>query len=129
MRVHVVSDVHGTADELAACGGADMLICLGDMLLFLDYEDPGKGIYAELYGADYTRQYIALRTAKRFDEARELTMRLMARSGGTAAPGGLRALAEGLIRAQYKELFTALPEPAYLTYGNVDIPGLWAEYL
>lgn len=125
----MVSDVHGTADALALCGGADMLICLGDMLLFLDYEDPGKGIYAELYGADYTRQYIALRTAKRFDEARELTMRLMARVGGTSAPGGLRAVAEGLIRRQYEELFTALPEPAYLTYGNVDVPGLWAEYL
>ena len=38
MRVHVVSDVHGSADALARAGdGADMLICLGDMLLFLDY--------------------------------------------------------------------------------------------
>jgi len=37
MRVHLVSDVHGTADALAAAGdGADMLICLGDLLLFLD---------------------------------------------------------------------------------------------
>ena len=30
---------------------------------------------------------------------------------------------------QYAELFAALPEPAYLTYGNVDIPHLWAEHL
>jgi len=131
----VVSDVHGTADALARSGGADMLICLGDMLLFLDYEDPSKGIYADLYGADYTREYIALRTAKRFDEARQLTMRLMARttaaagSGANGAAGSLRTLTEGLIRRQYKELFEALPEPAYLTYGNVDIPELWAEYL
>ena len=64
VRVHVVSDVHGTADALALAGGADMLICLGDLLLFLDYADPGQGIYAELYGAEYTREYIALRTAK-----------------------------------------------------------------
>ena len=70
-----------------------MLICLGDMLLFLDYEDPSKGIYAELYGADYTREYIALRTAKRFDEARQLTMRLMARRrrGGNGRPTAPRA--------------------------------------
>ena len=24
---------------------------------------------------------------------------------------------------QYAALFAALPEPAYLTYGNVDVPG------
>jgi Icc-related predicted phosphoesterase len=122
----VVSDVHGTADALARAGGADMLICLGDLLLFLDYEDPSKGIYAELYGADYTREYIALRTAKRFDEARQLTMRLMAQT--STGSGSLRTLTDGLIRRQYKELFEALPEPAYLTYGNVDVPELWAEY-
>ena len=53
MRVHLVSDVHGTADALAQAGdGADMLICLGDMLLFLDYADHTQGIFAELYGAE-----------------------------------------------------------------------------
>jgi hypothetical protein len=31
--------------------------------------------------------------------------------------------------AQYAELFDALPVPAYLTYGNVDMPALWAEHL
>jgi len=143
VRVHVVSDVHGTADALALAGGADMLICLGDLLLFLDYEDPGQGIYAELYGAEYTREYIALRTAKRFDEARQLTARLMAERGDlanggpasqaaqaqVARPRNLRTLAEGLVRRQYKELFEALPEPAYLTYGNVDVPELWQENL
>ena len=143
MRVHVVSDVHGTADALARAGGADLLICLGDLLLFLDYDDPGQGVYAELYGEEYTRQYIALRTARRFDEARQLTRQLMATAGagtagagtggaGTAGagPGGnLRASADGIIRRQYKELFEALPEPAYLTYGNVDVPELWGEHL
>ncbi|HEY6786470.1 MAG TPA: metallophosphoesterase [Trebonia sp.] len=143
MRVHVVSDVHGTAGALALAGGADMLICLGDLLLFLDYADPGQGIYAELYGAEYTREYIALRTAKRFDEARQLTARLMAERGdlangsvsppttqpSTTPPRSLRTLTEGLIRRQYKELFEALPEPAYLTYGNVDVPELWQENL
>jgi Icc-related predicted phosphoesterase len=128
-----VSDVHGAADALARSGGADMLICLGDLLLFLDYADPGQGIYAELYGEDYTREYIALRTAKRFTEARQLTQRLMAASGagsvtGTAAVG-LRTSAEAIIRRQYKEIFDALPEPAYLTYGNVDVPEMWDRYL
>jgi Icc-related predicted phosphoesterase len=125
--------VHGTTDALAQAGGADMLICLGDLLLFLDYADPGQGIYAELYGAEYTREYIALRTAKRFDEARQLTARLMAEHGDLATPASqrrsLRTLADGLVRRQYKELFGALPEPAYLTYGNVDVPELWQENL
>ena len=45
MRVHVVSDVHGRADALArAADGADALVCLGDLLLFLDYADHGQGI-------------------------------------------------------------------------------------
>jgi Icc-related predicted phosphoesterase len=124
-----VSDVHGAADALAQSGGADMLICLGDLLLFLDYADPGQGIYAELYGEDYTRQYIALRTAKRFAEARQLTQRLMAASGAGPGSASLRASAEVIIRRQYKEIFDALPKPAYLTYGNVDVPELWDQYL
>jgi Icc-related predicted phosphoesterase len=131
VRVHVVSDVHGAADALARSGGADMLICLGDLLLFLDYADPGQGIYAELYGEDYTRQYIALRTAKRFTEARQLTQRLAAASGAGpgGGPGNLRASAEVIVRRQYEEVFAALPEPAYLTYGNVDLPEMWDQYL
>jgi Icc-related predicted phosphoesterase len=108
-----------------------MLICLGDLLLFLDYADPGQGIYAELYGEDYTREYIALRTARRFAEARQLTQRLMAASvaGPDSGPASLRTSAEVIIRRQYKEIFDALPKPAYLTYGNVDVPELWDQYL
>jgi hypothetical protein len=33
------------------------------------------------------------------------------------------------VRAQYAEQFAVLPTPAYLTYGNVDVPSLWAEHL
>lgn len=136
MRVHVVSDVHGTADALADAGnGADMLICLGDMLLFLDYADHAQGIFAELYGAEHAREYIDLRTARRFDEARQLTIRLAARiaesngNGGGDPRAALRARTNEAIRRQYAALFGALPEPAYLTYGNVDVPELWSGYL
>src|SRR6202044_1398841 len=128
MRVHVVSDVHGTADALKTAGdGADMLICLGDMLLFLDYADHTQGIFAELYGAEHAKEYIDLRTARRFDEARALTAGIAARL--TAARGtDLRTLTERAIRKQYAALFGALAEPAYLTYGNVDIPRLWDSF-
>ena len=129
MRVHVVSDVHGSADALAVAGdGADMLICLGDLLLFLDYADHSQGIFAELYGAENAREYIDLRTARRFDEARQLTAGIAARL--TAAHGtDLRTLTERAIRRQYAALFGALAEPAYLTYGNVDVPRMWNGYL
>jgi Icc-related predicted phosphoesterase len=128
MRVHVVSDVHGAADALAAAAdGADMLICLGDLLLFLDYADHTQGIFAELYGAEHAREYIDLRTARRFDEARQLTAGIASRMAAERG-ADLRTLTEEAIRRQYAALFGALAEPAYLTYGNVDIPRLWDSY-
>ena len=66
MRVHVVSDVHGSADALARAGdGADALICLGDLLLFVDYADHARGVLGELFGAEAVGRYVALRTARK----------------------------------------------------------------
>jgi Icc-related predicted phosphoesterase len=125
MRVHVVSDVHGRADALAgAADGADAFICLGDLLQFLDYSDSSRGIFAELFGEAQASKLIELRTAQRFDEARAFSMGLLAGLEGDPA-GHFRAAAA----RQYGTLFAALPEPAYLTYGNVDLPGLWAANL
>jgi Icc-related predicted phosphoesterase len=125
MRVHVVSDVHGRADALATSGrGADALICLGDLLLFLDYADHSQGIFASLFGADHARTYIELRNGRRFDEARQLSGRLFAER-----PESREALFAAAIADQYQALFAAMPEPAYLTYGNVDMPAMWPDYL
>lgn len=125
MRVHVVSDVHGRVDALArAADGADALVCLGDLLLFIDYFDHSQGIFPELFGADAASQFVALRTARRFDEARQMSARLWAKVGGDPAVRIQEAAS-----AQYRELFAALPAPSYLTYGNVDLPPLWAPYL
>jgi Icc-related predicted phosphoesterase len=125
MRVHVVSDVHGRADALkGAADGADALVCLGDLLLFVDYADHRSGIFPDLFGAEAAEEFIALRTAQRFDEARQMSARLWAGLGGDPA-----AHVEAAASRQYAELFAALPSPAYLTYGNVDIPRMWAEHL
>src|ERR1700746_3260196 len=87
MRVHVVSDVHGAAGPLrGAAEGADALLCLGDLLLFVDYADHGRGIFAELFGAEAARRFVALRTAKQFDEARAMSAGLWQRLRGRAAP-------------------------------------------
>jgi Icc-related predicted phosphoesterase len=125
MRVHVVSDVHGRADALARSGeGADAVFCLGDLILFVDYADHAQGIFADLFGAAQAKKFIALRTERRFDEARAYSARLWAGLGSDPAEYVTSAVSR-----QYAELFAALPEPAYLTYGNVDIPHMWAAHL
>ena len=125
MRVHVVSDVHGNDVALAKAGdGADALICLGDLILFLDYDDPEGGIFAELFGPEASRELIALRTARRFDDARVLSQSLW-----SSVPGGRAVALEAAVRGQYERIFGAMMTPTYLTYGNVDLPALYPDYL
>ncbi|MFE9413109.1 metallophosphoesterase [Streptomyces sp. NPDC006704] len=122
MRVHVVSDVHGNAEGLAKAGeGADALVCLGDLVLFLDYADHARGIFPDLFGVENAHRIVALRTARRFEEARELGRSLWAGLDREAA-------IEAAVRRQYAELFAAFPAPTYATYGNVDLPHLWPQY-
>jgi len=121
VRLHVVSDVHGRTDALArSLDGADALVCLGDLVLFIDYDDLSVGIFPGLFGPENTRIYVDLRAAARFDEAREFSAGLWAARGGDRTTTMLEA-----VRAQYADTFAAMPEPAYLTYGNVDLPDLW----
>jgi Icc-related predicted phosphoesterase len=111
----VVSDVHGNSRDLARAGdGADALVCLGDLVLFLDYHDVGGGIFADLFGAE---------AAQRFDEARQWSRSLWA---GLDDP---RKVIDDEINSQYAEMFAVLPDPTYLTYGNVDVPRLWPAHL
>lgn len=127
VRIHVASDVHGEATALVDAGrGADLFVCLGDLVLFLDYDDPARGIHADLFGPDHTREYIRLRTAGRFEDARALSAAGWERLGVTDMPAR-HALLEQKVREQYAELFTAMPA-GVLTYGNVDLPALWADY-
>lgn len=121
-RVHVVSDVHGNSEALARAGdGADALVCLGDLVLFLDYADHSRGIFPDLFGTENADRIVELRTARRFEEARAFGRDLWAGKDRNAA-------ITGAVRRQYAELFAAFPTPTYATYGNVDIPGLWPEY-
>ncbi len=123
MRVHVVSDVHGSVDALARAGtGADALLCLGDLLLFIDYDDHAAGIMGELFGAEAVGRFVAMRTDGRFDDARAFTRTLWAELGDR------ETVVREAVRRQYAELFAAFPTPSYVTYGNVDIPTLWPEF-
>ncbi|MFF5722238.1 metallophosphoesterase [[Kitasatospora] papulosa] len=121
-RVHVVSDVHGNTEALARAGdGADALICLGDLVLFLDYADHSRGIFPDLFGVANAHRIVELRTARRFEEARAFGRELWAGRDRNAA-------ILSAVRKQYAEMFAAMPTPTYATYGNVDVPTLWPEY-
>jgi Icc-related predicted phosphoesterase len=123
MRVHVVSDVHGATDALARAGdGADALVCLGDLIHFIDYADH-SGIMADLFGVPAVEKLVELRTARRFDDARAFSQELWGSIGEDR-----RTVLDRAIRAQYAAMFAAFPTPTYLTYGNVDLPHLFADY-
>ncbi|MFJ2115748.1 MULTISPECIES: metallophosphoesterase [unclassified Streptomyces] len=123
-RVNVVSDVHGNARDLARAGdGADALICLGDLVLFLDYADHSRGIFPDLFGTENADRIVELRTARRFEEAREFGRELWAGLGRERGEA-----IEEAVRRQYGEMFAVLPTPTYATYGNVDLPALWPEF-
>ena len=128
IRIHVVSDVHGEAAALVGADkGADLFVCLGDLILYLDYDDPSQGIYADLFGEEHARAYIQARTAGRFEEARELSAAAWALLG-VVSPQDRRAAMESHIRLQYESMFNTMPQPALMTYGNVDIPSMWDDY-
>ena len=125
MRVHVVSDVHGSAAALKEAGdGADALVCLGDLVLFVDYDDHAGGIFGELFGAERAARWVALRTAGQIEDARAYLHTLWAEVDGDPWTH-----IESAVRLQYAQLFAAMPDPTYLTYGNVDLPALWPDFL
>jgi Icc-related predicted phosphoesterase len=129
MRVHIASDVHGAWPALAqAHEGADLFVCLGDLILFLDYADPSRGIYADLFGEGHTRAYIAARTAGRFEDARALSAAAWERVG-VLDPQERWACLQEHVALQYRDAFAAMPDHALLTFGNVDVPALWPEYV
>lgn len=125
MRVHVVSDVHGNAADLARAGdGADALICLGDLIGFIDYQNHGAGIMGDLFGAEAVGELIRLRSERRFGDAREYSRGLWETVGADR-----QTVMMGAVGRQYEEMFAAFPTPTYLTYGNVDLPHLYPQYL
>lgn len=129
VRVNIVSDVHGATDALRHAGdGADLFICLGDLILFLDYADHSRGIHAQIFGAEHSKRYIELRTADRFEDAREFAAAAWQGIGVVDAEQR-RDVLRSHVAAQYAELFAVMPEPAVLTFGNVDVPELWAAHL
>lgn len=123
MRVHVVSDVHGNAEALRRAGdGADALLILGDLVDFVDYHDPSRGILGRVLGPEVSARFGRLRAAGRPGELRAFIATAWARLPDA------RAVVEEAVRAQYAELFAALTAPTWAIPGNVDLPRLWPEF-
>ena len=69
IRIKVVSDIHGAADALRReAAGADALLVCGDLVNLIDYRTM-QGIATDVFGTEVMRDFVALRTAGRFDEA------------------------------------------------------------
>lgn len=121
--MHVVSDVHGNAEALARAGdGADALIVLGDLIDFVDYGDPHRGILGRVLGPDTSARFGYLRRNGRPGELAAFSTEAWSQFDDPAA-----VVAEA-IREQYKELFAVLPTPTYAIAGNVDQPDMWPEF-
>lgn len=130
MRIHLVSDVHGRIEELRTLDqGADLVICLGDLLLYLDYDDPTQGAFAEIFGPELTAENIRLRLAKRFTEARALVAAAWERRVAATGEEDRFALIEQIADRQYEQIFAALPANTVFTYGNVDLPHIAQRHI
>ena len=119
VTVFVVSDLHGTPDELRkAVPEGSSLVLLGDLINFLDYTSM-TGILTEVYPMDAVEAVVELRTAGRVEEAREvMRSRALGREAEIKQQIGERVV------DQYERVFAALPDPTYLILGNVDNPAL-----
>jgi Icc-related predicted phosphoesterase len=121
MRVTAISDLHGAVEHLDAVARAcDALLVLGDLINVLDYRSM-DGILVEVFGREPVAEAARLRSEGRFDEARA------AIRGRVADEMELRSQFVELARRDYQRVFEALPDHAYITFGNVDIPDLMKE--
>lgn len=126
MRLHVVTDVHGNSGALArAADGADGLVVLGDLLEFIDYRDPDKGIVSRLLGARVAAEFGRMR---RIGAPRDQMLGLLERSWARFSDPA--AAVEEAVAEQYAELFgvlAGLGVPVWAIPGNVDMPRLWPD--
>lgn len=120
MRISVVADVHGNVDALARIADAsERLVILGDLLDYVDYHEPQRGILGEIFGVDAVLRFTALRSAGAFAELRRFNSELW---NSLADPEGVLS---GMVQARYRKLLAAVPEDTVITLGNVDVVAEW----
>ena len=118
--VLIVSDVHGEFEGLAELArSGETLLILGDLINLLDYRT-GEGIIADVMGGDFGHRVSERRAESDYDGMRHLWSE-RASGRGDEIRAALNAAVEDSYRACRKALTGAT---GYVTYGNVDRPGL-----
>lgn len=120
MRISVVADVHGNIDALARVAETSQrLVILGDLLDYVDYHDPNRGILAEMFGAESVRRFTLLRTHGAFAELRRFNAELW---GSLDDPVGVLS---AMVQERYRRVLDAIPDDTVVTLGNVDVAAEW----
>ena len=122
MRITVVSDVHGNFTGLAkVAAAAEQLVILGDLLDYVDYHHPERGILGTIFGADRVRHFADLRFSGDFGRLHRYNTDLWSE---LADPIGV--LTE-VVRARYHEVLQVVGPSTLLTLGNVDVAEVWND--
>jgi Icc-related predicted phosphoesterase len=122
VRLHIISDLHGATWHLAEAGrDCDALLVLGDLINVLDYHSM-EGILVDIFGRESVAEAADLRARGRYEEARAVMRR------NHLDEAEVRGTFLEKARAQYEEVFDALPDNSFVTYGNVDLPDLLRSF-
>lgn len=118
----MVADVHGNIDALARVAeAAERLIIVGDLLDYVDYHEPERGILGEIFGVDAVVKFTALRSRGAFAELRHFNAALW---DTLADPAG--TLSE-TVQQRYRAIVDAVPDDTVVTLGNVDVVAEWEK--
>ena len=118
MRIHLISDLHGATWHLEEAGkGCDALLVLGDLINVLDYHSM-DGILVEIFGRENVAEAAAHRARGRYEEARSVMRRRK------MDENEVRTRFVEMAQKEYEQVFDALPDNSFVTYGNVDMPDM-----
>lgn len=120
MRLSFVSDVHGNIDGLAEVArSAEQLVVLGDLVDYVDYHEPSRGILGRIFGAEKVLPFIEMRSAGSFLELRRYNNDLW-----LTLDDPVGVLTE-TVSELYRTVLAAVGPQVLLTLGNVDVAELW----
>lgn len=120
MKISIVSDIHGNVEGLrrVACE-AEFLVVLGDLLDYVDYEDPAGGILGQLFDEQRVQQFIELRGRGDFAALHAYDQLLW-----STVPDPQGTLQQ-IVAEQYAAIARSLGPHVLVTLGNVDLRELW----